>query len=38
MAAKFSTHHIPDEGIQFVPGDVVSLIHRPAVAGAGWSY
>jgi hypothetical protein len=27
MAAKFSTHHIPDEGVQFVPGDVVSLVH-----------
>jgi hypothetical protein len=27
MAAKFLTHHIPDEGVQFVPGDVVSLVH-----------
>jgi hypothetical protein len=27
MAAKFLTHHIPDEGVQFIPGDVVSLIH-----------
>ena len=27
MAAKFSTHHIRDEGVRFAPGDVVSLIH-----------
>ena len=27
MAAKFSTHHIPDEGVRFAPGDVVSLVH-----------
>jgi hypothetical protein len=27
VAAKFSTHHIPDEGVRFAPGEVVSLIH-----------
>jgi len=27
VAAKFSTHHIPDDGVRFAPGDVVSLIH-----------
>ena len=27
MAAKFSTHHIPDDGVRFAPGDVVRLVH-----------
>ena len=27
MAAKFSTHYIPDEGMRFKPGDIVSLVH-----------
>ena len=27
LAAKFSTHHIRDEGVRFAPGDVVSLVH-----------
>src|SRR5215212_9863565 len=27
MPAKFSTHHIADEGIRFTAGDVVSLVH-----------
>ena len=27
LAAKFSTHHIPDDGVRFAPGDVVSLVH-----------
>ena len=27
VAAKFSTHHILDEGVRFAPGEVVSLIH-----------
>jgi hypothetical protein len=27
VVAKFSTHHIPDDGVRFAPGDVVSLVH-----------
>jgi len=27
MAAKFSTHHIPDEGVLFAPGEIVRLDH-----------
>jgi hypothetical protein len=25
MAIKFSTHHIPDKGVRFAPGDIVHL-------------
>ena len=27
VAAKFLTHHIPNDGVWFAPGDVVSLVH-----------
>jgi hypothetical protein len=27
MPARFSTHHIPDEGVRFAPGEAVKVIH-----------
>jgi len=27
MPARLSTHHVPDEGIRFTPGETVSVIH-----------
>ncbi len=29
MPARFSTHHIPDEGVRFAPGETVKVIQAP---------